>query len=160
MVLITTKSANRDRPTINFSAGVDIAQKYKEIEVLDFDEWKDYVVALGNNYDHIYKKYPSDYEIEELQGEFKLDENGERIINVKPVNWQDYLTRTSISQRYYLSIAGRPKREKLPVKEVKYTPADLKKLKEPAVIDVTGGDVPLITQPMTLEIFSIAGSST
>ena len=109
VVLITTKSANRDRPTINFSAGVDIAQKYKEIEVLDFDEWKDYVVALGNNYDHIYKKYPSDYEIEELQGEFKLDENGERIINVKPVNWQDYLTRTSISQRYYLSIAGRPK---------------------------------------------------
>ena len=32
-------------------------------------------------------------------------------------------------------------REKLPVKEVKYTPADLKKLKEPAVIDITGGDV-------------------
>ena len=109
VVLITTKSANRDRPTINFSAGVDIAQKYKEIEMLDFDEWKDYVVALGNNYDHIYKKYPSDYKVEELQGEFKLDENGERILDVKPVNWQDYLTRTSISQRYYLSIAGRPK---------------------------------------------------
>ena len=109
VVLITTKSANRDKPTINFSAGVDIAQRYKEIEMLDFEEWKEYVVALGNNYDHIYKKYPSDYSVEELQGQFKLDENGEKILNVKPVNWQDYLTRTSVSQRYYLSITGRPK---------------------------------------------------
>lgn len=32
-------------------------------------------------------------------------------------------------------------REKLPVKTVKYTSADLKKLKQPSVIDVTGGDV-------------------
>lgn len=32
-------------------------------------------------------------------------------------------------------------REKLPVKTVKYTDADLKKLKKPAVIDITGGDV-------------------
>jgi hypothetical protein len=32
-------------------------------------------------------------------------------------------------------------REKLPVKVVKYTSADLKKLKQPQVIDVTGGDV-------------------
>ena len=108
VVLITTKSANRDRPTINFSAGLDIAQKYKEIEMLDFEEWKEYVVAQGNNYDHIYKKYPSDYHDEALAGEFRLDENGERILNIKPVNWQDYLMRTSISQRYYLSIAGRP----------------------------------------------------
>ena len=32
-------------------------------------------------------------------------------------------------------------REKLPVKEAKYTAADLKKLKKPAVLDITGGDV-------------------
>ena len=32
-------------------------------------------------------------------------------------------------------------REKLPVRNVKYTPEDLKKLKKPAVIDITGGDV-------------------
>ena len=32
-------------------------------------------------------------------------------------------------------------REKLPVKEVAYTAADLKKLKQPETIDITGGDV-------------------
>ena len=32
-------------------------------------------------------------------------------------------------------------REKLPVKTVKYTAADLKKLKYPAIMDITGGDV-------------------
>ena len=32
-------------------------------------------------------------------------------------------------------------REKLPVKDVKYDPAELKKLKKPAVMDITGGDV-------------------
>ena len=32
-------------------------------------------------------------------------------------------------------------REKLPVKEVKYAAADLKKLKKPETIDITGGDV-------------------
>lgn len=108
VVLITTKTANRDRPTINFNAGVDIANRYKKIDMLSFDEWKDYVVALGNDFEHIYKKYPDDYEDASLAGGFILDESGEKIMKVSPVDWQDYLMQTSVGQRYYMSISGRP----------------------------------------------------
>ena len=30
-------------------------------------------------------------------------------LKVTPVNWQDYLLRNAVSQRYYLSVSGRPK---------------------------------------------------
>lgn len=109
VVLITTKSANRDRPTITFRAGIDISNQYKQIEMLDFDQWREYVKALGNECNVLYEMYPEDYKDPALAGKFKLDENGEKILTVKPVNWQDFLLRTSVSQRYYLSINGRTK---------------------------------------------------
>ena len=110
VVLITTKSANRDRPTINFNAGIDISQQYKKIEMLSFDEFlmyaRDQYLANKNfmsvedltedNYTSLYSRYFTD----------PINMTG---LKVDPVNWQDYIMRTAVSQRYYFSVAGRPK---------------------------------------------------
>lgn len=92
VVLITTKSATRDRPTIKFSAGVDVSHVYKELEMLSFDEYVDFVSDMGGSLSKIYEN------TKERTG-----------LKVNPVNWQDYLLRNAVSQRYYLSVSGRPK---------------------------------------------------
>ena len=92
VVLITTKSATRDRPTIKFSAGVDVSHVYKELEMLSFDEYVDFVSDMGGSLSKIYEN------TKERTG-----------LKVTPVNWQDYLLRNAVSQRYYLSVSGRPK---------------------------------------------------
>lgn len=92
VVLITTKSAGRDRPVINFSAGVDVAQVNKEMPVLSFDEYCEFLQKSGTSLQDIY--------------EDPLAMTG---LKVTPINWQDYTLRTSVSQRYYMSISARPK---------------------------------------------------
>lgn len=96
VVLITTKSANRDRPVINFNAGVTVSWRYKRLEMLDFDEYVEYLETKGSaarSYlDNIYK-----------------DASAHTGLLVEPMDWQDYVERTAVSQNYYLSIAGRPK---------------------------------------------------
>ena len=92
VVLITTKSAERDRPTIRFSAGVDLSQPYKQIEMLSFDEYVSFLSDMGGSLSKIYEN--------------PTERTG---LKVKPINWQDYLMRDAISQRYYLSVSGRPK---------------------------------------------------
>lgn len=97
VVLITTRTADRDKPQVDFSAGLSVNQRMNKIAVCDFDQFVDYLVRLDNSesasmLSHIYEN-PS-----------------ERIgLKVTPVDWQDYMTRTSISHRYYLSITGKPK---------------------------------------------------
>lgn len=91
VVLITTKSATRDRPTIRFSAGVDISQAYKKLEMLTFDEYVSFLSDMGGSLSKIYEN--------------TTDRTG---LKVQPVDWQDYLMRNAISQRYYLSVSGRP----------------------------------------------------
>ena len=100
VVLITTKTATRDRPTINFNAGVDVSTVYKEIDVLSLDEYVSFVEDMGGSVvsktlNRIYDGYKSP----EDRGTLK----------VQPVNWQDYMLREAVSQRYYLSVSGRPK---------------------------------------------------
>lgn len=97
VVLITTKSARRDKPTINFNAGVDVSTVYKHIDMLDFDEYVSYLEAMkdSNTLKRIYDGYVN----AENRGTQK----------VTPVDWQDYMMREAISQRYYLSVSGRPK---------------------------------------------------
>ena len=100
VVLITTKNANRDRPTIRFNAGVDMSQMYKHIDMLDLDEYVTFIEAMGGQgatrtLKRIYAGY--------------VDPENRGTLNVDPVDWQDFMTRSAISQRYYLSISGRPK---------------------------------------------------
>ena len=101
VVLITTKTANRDRPVINFNAGIDIAKRYKTIDVLSYDEWYQYTLDQGASPDGLYR---TDLDT----GEFILDANGEKIPKYRGANWQDEILQTAISQRYYFSVSGRP----------------------------------------------------
>ena len=94
VILITTKGASREEPVITFSAGVDFSTISKKIDILSTESFKDYLDLKGIGPD-------SDYYIMYHEG----IETG----RYSPVDWQDYTTRTAVSQRYYLSIAARPK---------------------------------------------------
>lgn len=98
VVLITTKSASRDMPVIRFNAGVTVSQAGSKIDVLDFDEYVDFLVShpdtKGAN-DRLKDMFESPASLEGLKG--------------TPVDWQDYVTRTAIGHRYYLSVSGKPK---------------------------------------------------
>lgn len=95
VVLITTKMANRDRPTINFNSGVTVSWRYKKLHMLNFDDFVEYMEAKGTSgqtyLSRIYK-----------------DPSTHTGLLVAPMDWQDYVERTAISQNYYLSISGRP----------------------------------------------------
>jgi len=92
VVLITTKSATREKPSISFNAGVDVSERSKRLDVLEFSEWVDYYETIGGNLSAIYDD--------------PLTRSG---LKVQPVEWQDYCCQTAVNQRYYLSISGRPK---------------------------------------------------
>ena len=91
VVLITTKSANRDKPTIRANVGVDVSTRYKEIEMLSLDEYAAYMEAKGQSTSYLYT------------------DSTKTAFKVTPQNWQDFMIRPAVTQRYYLSINGRPK---------------------------------------------------
>ena len=97
VVLITTKTANRDRPVINFNAGVTVSWRYKKLEMLDFDEFVEYLEAKGTSAADSYLSF------------IYKEPSTHTGLMVKPMDWQDYVERTAVSQNYYVSIAGRPK---------------------------------------------------
>ena len=100
VVLITTKTANRDRPTIKFNAGVDVSTAYKQIDMLDLDGYVSFLEAMGGSgATKTLKRIYDGYVSPEERGTLKM----------QPVNWQDYMLREAIGQRYYLSVSGRPK---------------------------------------------------
>ncbi len=94
VVLITTRSASRDKTSIRFSAGLDISQASRRIDMLSFNEYVDYLTDMGAA-----AALAAIYENPSTREGLK----------VTPVNWQDYALRTAVSQRYYFQIAGKPK---------------------------------------------------
>ena len=99
VVLITTKSANRDRPSIRFNAGVDFSRVSKRADILEFDEYAEYIhdkALLGQSGAGTVLSQMFD-DPTNMQG-----------VKVFPVNWQDIAFRTAVSKRFYLSISGRP----------------------------------------------------
>lgn len=92
VVLITTKMAGKEKPTVNFNAGVSVSTVSNHIPMLTFDEYCDYLAARGRSLSAIYENP------ETRTG-----------LKVQPVDWQDYTLRPAVSQRYYLSVSGRPK---------------------------------------------------
>ena len=110
VVLITTKQANRDKPVIRFNAGVDIAKQYKQQDMMSFDEYTSYIrdqYIAYKNYSGISDFTETDYNA--VYNSFYDDPVNQTGLKVTPVNWQDYMMRTAVSQRYYLSVSGRPK---------------------------------------------------
>ena len=99
VVLITTKTARRDKPEIVFNAGVDVSQRYKKMPVLDFDE---YVTFLE-------KQSEAGITTSALLANIYEDPANHEGLKVTPMDWQDYVFRTAVGQRYYYSITGRPK---------------------------------------------------
>lgn len=106
VVLITTKSANREKPVINFSAGVDISMRYKKQPMMNFEEYGDYLREILDS--PIVAEYNPDMlsvartRLNVLRSDLFSD-------RYYKIDWQDYLMRTAVSQRYYLSIAGKPR---------------------------------------------------
>ncbi len=100
VVLITTKQANKDRPTINFNVGVDISTPYSRIDVLDFQGFTEYLqarVASGSlESSSMLRNMYSDY-----------PECTTPKVAVR--NWQEMFLKPAPRQRYFLSISGRPK---------------------------------------------------
>lgn len=95
VVLITTKTANKEKPVVNFSAGVDISSIYKKFNLLTTENYTQYLQMKGVDPSSIDAWWPFDGGI--TAGWYA------------PVDWQDYCTRTAVSQRYSVSIAARPK---------------------------------------------------
>ena len=100
VVLITTKMSNREKPSVTFSAGIDYITPYKKMDVLDFQGYTEFLETLGGTQADTYIRRMWDgYVSPSLRGTPK----------VSPINWQDYAMRNTLNQRFYFSIAGRPK---------------------------------------------------
>lgn len=93
VVLITTKQATKDKPVINFNSGISLSQASSRIDIMTFDQYVDMLEVRGKTGD--------------LSVIFENPETREGL-KVTPVDWQDYVTRLGVSQRYYLSISGKP----------------------------------------------------
>ena len=95
VVLITTKSASRNKPLVTFTAGLNLSHIYKKYDLMDAEEYRTYLDMRGDvkETDSYYTIYTKDME------------NGTYV----PCDWQDYVTRISVTQRYFLTISGRPK---------------------------------------------------
>ena len=107
VVLITTKQANRDKPVIRFNAGMDVSQQYAQQEMLSFDEYMSYVKDQYVAYNKITGEM-TEAQLNSVYSPFYTDPLTQTGLKVKAMNWQDYILRTAVSQRYYLSVSGRP----------------------------------------------------
>lgn len=100
VVLITTKQASKEKPTIQFNAGLDINTPYKFIEMCNLEQYEYYLRT----------RRPMDstgYASTVIQ--HLLDEDGNLLPSVVVHDWQREFLKASPRQRYYLSISGRPK---------------------------------------------------
>lgn len=96
VILITTKQADRDRPQVNFNAGTSVHRRMHKLDVLGFNDYVSYLERLNT--------VGAQRTLSEIYRDPSLHEG----LKVYPVDWQDYVMRTSISQRYYLSVSGKP----------------------------------------------------
>lgn len=106
VVLITTKSASREKPVVNFSVGVDISQRYKKQPMMNFDEYGEYLRQVVDS--PIVHEYNPDL-LNVAKSRLNLLRSDMFSERYELIDWQDYLMRTAVSQRYYVSIAGKPR---------------------------------------------------
>lgn len=106
VVLITTKSANKDEPTVNFSLGFDYQTLARKLDVLSFDDYVKYLDTINDNCEE-YGYSRSN--IEKARSRIYTDPDSHEGLRVIPVDWQDYMYRNALRQRYFFSISGRPK---------------------------------------------------
>ena len=93
VVLITTKSAEKDKPVIRFSAGVEVSRAVRLIDMLDLGGFAEYMKASGTG---TYDKYI-------------YADDTKTTLSPYGINWQKYVTRTAFNKRTSLSVANRVK---------------------------------------------------
>ena len=94
VVLITTKSASSTKPSVTFTAGLSVCTVTKKYDLMDADDYMKFLDMKGVPHtDTQYTVFTDQVE----EGTYA------------PVDWQDYTLRTGVSQRYYLTVAGKPK---------------------------------------------------
>ena len=106
VVLITTKSASREKPVINASIGIDISQRYKKMPMMNFEEYGNFLREMIDS--PLVKQYNPDL-VNVALSRLNVLRSDTFSDNYEPIDWQDYLMRTAVSQRYYVSIAGKPR---------------------------------------------------
>lgn len=94
VILITTKMADQERPTVRFSAGFDYSYIPKKLDVLNFDEYIQYMKDRNNT---------------EVLSEVYEDPVNCTGLKVVPIDWQEFTVKPSSGQRYYFTVSGRPK---------------------------------------------------
>lgn len=97
VVLITTKVATRDKPSITAQAGVTVGVVNRRMEMLGFDDFIDFIAPRNRTLVSLVYENPENYTEHRREG-----------LKVRPVNWQDEMLRPSVTQSYYVSLAGRP----------------------------------------------------
>lgn len=103
VVLITTKSAKTEKTTVQASFGVDVATRYKTIDMLSFDEYIEYADALHA------AGGVTETQMKSLLVRIWQNPDSREGRLVSPINWQDYMMRTAVNERGYFSVSGRPK---------------------------------------------------
>lgn len=100
VILITTKSASREKPTIHVNIGTDLITNMRRIEVLSFDEYVNMLEDIGDSYSEKFLK--------------RIYENpaAHEGLKVTPMDWQDFAIANKVRQRYYFSIGGKPENMK------------------------------------------------
>ncbi len=97
VVLITTKGATRDRPTVNIQCGVSVGVADKRMDMLEFDDFIDFVAPRNRTLVALAYENPENYREHRREG-----------LLVQPVNWQKEMLRPSVTQSWYVSLAARP----------------------------------------------------
>ena len=106
VILITTKTASREKPTVTASFGLDINTPYKQQPMLDFYEYGEFLRAIVDS--PLVAEYNSGMintaksRLNAMRGDYFWN-------RYQPIDWQDYLMRTAWNRRYYVSVAGKPK---------------------------------------------------
>ena len=106
VILITTKTASREKPVITASVGIDVSTPYKKQPMLNFNEYVEYMRAIVDN--PIVQEYNSGM-INTARSRLNIVRNDYFYNRYEPIDWQDYMMRNAVNQRYYLSVAGKPK---------------------------------------------------
>lgn len=105
VILITTKSANREKPVITASIGFDVSTPYKKQPMMNFEEYTEYLRAIVDN--PIVQTYNTDM-INTAKSRLNVLRSDYFFNRYEPTDWQDYVMRNALNQRYYVSVAGKP----------------------------------------------------
>lgn len=96
VILITTKQAAKEKPTIRFNVGYDIQTPYKKFDMLSTDEYFEFLA----------KK--QDLGVGDIYTQRYLDAWNEG--KYMAVNWQDFTMNSAAPRkRIYFSVSGKPK---------------------------------------------------